>query len=180
MLVLSISTHLCTCSCYFANKPKQKSRHRTKVNFKSPFQLVAAAASLFRRKHVWNITCTKTQGQFSHRTTRISLEKRLDVTYTRILMRAQNLSWKNHPTKAEIYEELPPISKTVAQRRARFTGQCFRAKDQVIFDLLLWRLPCPRRGNRPLTYVIGHVPKLMTDEVFKNTFKFWKKLHLWF
>ena len=64
----------------------------------------------------------------------------------------QNLSWKNHPTKAEIYEELPPISKTVAQRRARFPGHCFRAKDHVISDLLLGRLPCPRRGNRPLTY----------------------------
>ena len=64
----------------------------------------------------------------------------------------QNLSWKNHPTKAEIYGELPPISKTVAQRRTRFVGHYFRAKDQVISDLLLWRLPCSRRGNRPLTY----------------------------
>ena len=63
-----------------------------------------------------------------------------------------NLSWKNHPTKVEIYGELPPISKTVAQRRARFAGHCFRAKDQVISDLLLWRLPCPRRRNRPLAY----------------------------
>ena len=64
----------------------------------------------------------------------------------------QNLSWKNYPTKAETHWELPPISKTVAQRRARFAGHCFHAEDQVISDLLLWRLPCPRRGNTPLMY----------------------------
>ena len=67
-------------------------------------------------------------------------------------MRAQTFSWKKHPTKARIYRKLPTISKTVAQRRARFTGHCFRAKDQVVSDLLLWILPCPRRGNRPVTY----------------------------
>ena len=72
----------------------------------------------------------------------------------------QNASWKNHPTKVEINGELPPtcISKTMAQRRARFAGHCFRAKDQVISDLLLWRLPCPRRGNRPLTLGKRHWP----------------------
>ena len=85
------------------------------------------------------------------RTTSKELEKRLDGTYTRLLMPSQNLSWKNHPTKTKIYGEFPPISKTVAQRRARFAGHCFRAKDQVIFNLLLLRLPCPRWGNRPLT-----------------------------
>ena len=38
------------------------------------------------------------------------------------------------------------------KEETRFAGHCFRAKDQVITDLLWWRLPCPRRGNRPLTY----------------------------
>ena len=31
------------------------------------------------------------------------LEKRLDGTYTRLLMRVQNISWKRHPTKVQIY-----------------------------------------------------------------------------
>ena len=86
------------------------------------------------------------------RTINNELEERLDGMNTSKLMWAQNLSSKNHPTKDEIYGELPPISTTVAQRRARFTGHCFRAKDQVLSDPLLWRLPCPRRGKRPLTY----------------------------
>ena len=35
------------------------------------------------------------------------LEKRLDGTYTRLLMRVQNISWKTHPTKAKIYKNIP-------------------------------------------------------------------------
>ena len=80
------------------------------------------------------------------------LQDRLDGTYTRLLMRVQNMSWKKHPTKHQIYGDIPPISTIVAQRRAQFAGHCFRAKDQIISDLLLWRLPCPNRGSRPLTY----------------------------
>ena len=80
------------------------------------------------------------------------LQDRLDGTYTRLLMRVQNLSWRDHPTKAQIYGRLPPISVVVAQRRLRFAGHCYRAKDQLISDILLWRLPCPSRGTRPLTF----------------------------
>ena len=38
------------------------------------------------------------------------MEARLDGTYTRLLMRVQNISWKSHPTKGQIYGDLPPIS----------------------------------------------------------------------
>ena len=37
-------------------------------------------------------------------------EKRLDGTYTRLLMRVKNLSWKNHPTLLQIYGNIPRIS----------------------------------------------------------------------
>ena len=35
------------------------------------------------------------------------LDKHLDGTYTRLLMRVQNISWKTHPTKPLIYTNLP-------------------------------------------------------------------------
>ena len=47
------------------------------------------------------------------------LEKRLDGTYTRLLMRVQNISWKSHPTKVYIYNTLPPVSSLVQSRRVR-------------------------------------------------------------
>ena len=81
-----------------------------------------------------------------------AFQKRLDGSYTRLLMRAQNLSWKKHPTKKEIYGNLPPISTVVAQRRARFAGHCMRAQDQLISKVLPLRLRQTSRGRRPLTY----------------------------
>ena len=81
-------------------------------------------------------------------------EKRLDGCYTRLLMKAKNLSWKKHPTRQRIYGDLPPISTTVAQRRARFAGHCMRASDQVISSILPWREPLTnKRGRRPLTFL---------------------------
>ena len=79
-------------------------------------------------------------------------EKRLDGTYTRLLMRAQNLSWKDHPILEEIYKNIPPVSQTVRMRRNRLAGHCHRAKEEIISDLLLRKLPYHKRGRRPLTY----------------------------
>lgn len=101
------------------------------------------------------------------------LQDRLDGTYTRLLMRVQNISWREHKTKAQIYGDIPPISVTVAQRRARFAGHCYRAKDQVVSDIICWRLPCPNRGRRPFNYMdtiarsmnldIEDIPKIMAE-----------------
>ena len=82
-----------------------------------------------------------------------ALQDRLDGTYTRLLMRVQNISWREHRTKAELYGDIPPISTIVPHRRTRFAGHCFRAKDQIISNVICLRLPCPTRGRRPLNYI---------------------------
>ena len=82
-----------------------------------------------------------------------ALQAQLDGTYTRLLMRVQNISGREHKTKAEIYGDIPPISTIVARRRTRFAGHCFRAKDQLISDVICLRLPCPTRGRRPMNYI---------------------------
>ena len=66
-------------------------------------------------------------------------EKRLDGCYTRLLMRAKNLSWKRHPTKSQIYGNLPSVSNVVKSRRVQFAGHCLRASSQVISSLILWK-----------------------------------------
>ena len=87
-------------------------------------------------------------------TVKKEFEKRIDGCYTRLLMKAKNLSWKKHPTRQKIYGDLPPISTTIAQRRARFAGHCMRASDQTISSILPWRLPLTnKRGRRPLTFL---------------------------
>ena len=39
------------------------------------------------------------------------MEKKLDGNYTRMLRAILNKSWKQHPTKQQLYGHLPPITK---------------------------------------------------------------------
>ena len=41
------------------------------------------------------------------------LEKKLDGNYTRMLRAILNKSWRQHPTKHQLYGHLPPITKTI-------------------------------------------------------------------
>ena len=65
-------------------------------------------------------------------------EKRLDGNCTRILSAILKESWKQHPTKHELYGHLPPITKTIQIRRKRYAGPCWRSKNELISDVLQW------------------------------------------
>ena len=47
-------------------------------------------------------------------------------------------SWRQHPTKQQLYGHLPPITKTIKVRRTRYAGHCWRSRDELISDVLLW------------------------------------------
>ena len=49
-----------------------------------------------------------------------------------------NKSWRQHPTRHQLFGHLPPITKTIQVRRARHAGHCWRSKDELVSDLLLW------------------------------------------
>ena len=66
------------------------------------------------------------------------LEKKLDGNYTRMLGAILNKSWRQHPTRHQLYGHLPPITKTIQVRRTRLAGHCWRSKDELISDVLLW------------------------------------------
>ena len=80
------------------------------------------------------------------------LEKRLDGTYTRLLRRVKNLSWRDHPTRNMIYGPLKPISVVVKARRVQFAGHCARASSEVISSLLLWKPKLVAQRSRKLTF----------------------------
>ena len=44
------------------------------------------------------------------------LEKKLDGNYTRMLRAVLNKSWRQHPTRHQLYGHLPPITKTIQVR----------------------------------------------------------------
>ena len=66
------------------------------------------------------------------------LEKKLDGNYTRILRAILNKSWRQHPTKHQLYGHLPSITKTIQVRLTRHARHCWRSRDELISDVLLW------------------------------------------
>ena len=66
------------------------------------------------------------------------LEKKLDGNYTRMLRAILNRSWQQHPTRRQLYGHLPPITKTMQARLTRHAGHCWRSKDEIVSDVLLW------------------------------------------
>ena len=80
------------------------------------------------------------------------LEKKLDGNYTRILRAILNRSWQQHPTRRQLYGHLPPITKTIQARRTRHAGHCWRSKDEIVSDVLLWS---PHMANQKPLLVIS-------------------------
>ena len=82
-------------------------------------------------------------------------EKELDGNYTRMLRAILNKSWQQHPTRHQLYGHLPPITKTIQVRRTRHAGHCWRSRDELIRDVLLW-IPTHGRakaGRPARTYI---------------------------
>ena len=51
------------------------------------------------------------------------VEKKLDGNYTRMLWAILNKSWRQHPTKQQLYNHM---------------GHCWRSRDELVSDVLLW------------------------------------------
>ena len=83
------------------------------------------------------------------------LEKKLDGNYTRMLWAILNKSWRQHPTRHQLYGHLPPITKTFRVRRTRYAGHCWRSRDELISDVLQWTSTYSRaKAGRPArTYI---------------------------
>ena len=47
-----------------------------------------------------------------------------------------NKSWKQHPTRRQLYDHWPPISKTIQVKRRRHARHCWRSNDGLISDVL--------------------------------------------
>ena len=65
-------------------------------------------------------------------------EKKIDENYTGMLRTVLKKSWKQYPKKQQLYGHLPFILKTIQARRIRHVGHCWRSKDELVTDILLW------------------------------------------
>ena len=66
-----------------------------------------------------------------------------------------NKSWRQHATRHQLYGDLPPITKSIQVRRTRHAGHCWRSRDELIRDVLLWTPTHDRaKAGRPArTYI---------------------------
>ena len=63
-----------------------------------------------------------------------------------MLWATSNKSWRQHPTKQQLYSHPPPIMKTIKVQWTRHVGHCWKSKDKLISNILLWT-PSHRRAK---------------------------------
>ena len=77
---------------------------------------------------------------------------RLNGCYTRLLRIAHNVDWTAHARNSFLYGNgtIPPLAHTIAKRTLRFAGHAFRAKDQLVPDIMMFE---PRPTASKLSYL---------------------------
>ena len=72
-----------------------------------------------------------------------------------------NRSWRQHPTKQQLHGQLPLTTKTIQIRRTRHAGHCWRSREELINDVLLWTPSHGRaKAGRPAR---THIQELCED-----------------
>ena len=92
-----------------------------------------------------------------------------------------NESWKQHPMKQQLYSHLPPISKTIEIRQARYVGFCWKSKDKFTcppMDSCTRTYHCwPTNKNLHKTALYGHRCSLEDlPEAIDYRDKWWKRV----
>ena len=88
-------------------------------------------------------------------------EAQIDGAYTRMLRAALNLSWQQHPTILQLYGKNPRVSTTIKERRLKFAGHCWRHKEELASQVLLWKPTHGRRG-------VGRPCKTYRDQITED------------
>ena len=99
------------------------------------------------------------------------MEKKLDGNYTRILRAILNKSWRQQPTKQQLYGHLPHITKTIKIKRTRHAEHCWRSRNVLISDVLLWTPSHGRANTGWPARIYIHMP--IRDVALKTCRKQW-------
>ena len=82
--------------------------------------------------------------------------------YTIILRAILNKPWGQHLIRHQLYGHLPPITKTIQIRRTRHARQCWRSRDELISNVLLWT---PTYGREKA----GRLAQTYTQQLCEDT-----------
>ena len=109
------------------------------------------------------------------------LKMKLVRNYIRMLRAILKKSWRQHPTRHQLYSQLPPVTKTIQVRRTRHAGRCWRIKDELISDVLLWtpEYGQAKSGRPARTYIqqlcedMGCIPEDLPEAM--NDMEWWRE-----
>ena len=99
------------------------------------------------------------------------MEKKLDSNYTRILWALLNKSRRQHPTKQPLYGHPLLITNTIKVRWSRHAGHCWRSRDELISDVLLWTPHMAEQGDQLEPTYNSFV--MIRDVALRNCHKWW-------
>ena len=77
--------------------------------------------------------------------------KKVDGTYTRILRRVKNISWKDLLSNAQLYGQIPKLSTIIKQRRLAVAGHIARHNKPAKTMLFGPPEECRRKGRPSIT-----------------------------
>jgi hypothetical protein len=118
----------------------------------------------------------------------LSLTKKLDGCYSRLLRYALNIKWTAKVTNVLVFKDLPKISDRLRIRRLTFIGHCYRSGEsapQPITDVLFFKCHPElkrKRGNYSNYIRLLHTdmgPKFNDEQVLKDNIsdrEHWRKL----
>ena len=75
------------------------------------------------------------------------------------------------PQKQQLYCHLPPITKTIKVRQTGHAGHCWRSKDKLISDVLLWTLSHRWLDNQLEPIYDSSVP--IQDVAWRTCWEWW-------
>ena len=79
-----------------------------------------------------------------------TLVKKVDGTYTRMLRRVKNVSWRAYMSNEQLYGPIPKLSATIKRRGLTLAGHVSRHNEPA-GSLIFWSPEEPRRRGRPNT-----------------------------
>ena len=112
-----------------------------KAKIKRRLFVATVESVLLYGSETWTITTTQ--------------ERSLNGCYTRMLRKAQNVSWQRHMNNEDLYLELECVSAKIRKRRLRLAGHCVRHPELGANQLVLWEPTqgTTARGRPSQTYI---------------------------
>ena len=78
----------------------------------------------YKYTYVYTYVYTYTKSVFSFPVNDIPTFEKKQAIQLSMLRAILNKSWRQHPTRHQLYGHLPPITKTIQVRRTRHVGHC--------------------------------------------------------